>query len=157
MFFCIDQKTGIKDFRTGKRMVPGGAFQGAGYSDQAAHCGDRLQIVIEQRSERLGEEWAQGVFIIFEIRGGAIGRFQGAPVLALPGIIVIHLDLPKSLSAMGAPGMADGDRQDMPTGIGADMAAVPVSLFLVVVHYFPDHLVLDDYGKSGDVRKIGGV
>jgi hypothetical protein len=82
---------------------------------------------------------------------------QGTPVLPLPGIGVVQPDIPVLLPSLAAPGMTDGDVHHMLSLVRADIAAIAIRLFLVIVFHFPYYIMLH-YGRKGcNIRAVSGV
>jgi hypothetical protein len=103
------------------------------------------------------EQWGNIIFIELEEGRGSIGRFQGSPMLSLPGIIVVHFYIAVPLLSFIVPKVFYGYIEHMDTKIRAYITPVAKSLFLVIVHYFPANIILNNSGKVDDIWKITGM
>lgn len=102
-------------------------------------------------------QWGNIIFIELEEGRGSIGRFQGPPMLSLPGIIVVRFYITVLLLPFIVPNVLYGDIEHVYAEIRTYKTPIAKSLFLVIVHYFPAYIILDNSGKVGDIGKITGM
>jgi len=103
------------------------------------------------------EQWGNIIFIELEEGRGSIGRFQGSPMLSLPRIIVVHFYITVPLLAFVVPNVLYGDIEHMYTKVRTYITPIAKSLFLVIAHYLPANIILNNSGKVGDIGKITGM